>query len=275
MARKKPTCGIYVIVSPTGKIYVGQSRNAIKRFQSYLGTTDKVNGQPKLANSFKKHGTRNHTFTVIEECDFDQLNKRERYWQDYYDACSRENLNCTLTRTDELPTTISEETRKKMSENAKVRMERMVKNPEYMQKMKDNGIKRRGVKLRPKTDEEKEVIRQNSLRTARRGADNYRFENGMFGEDNGMFGKHHSDSAKAKIGAVHRGRVASPEARAKMSAKRTRGKNCHAKIVLNMESGIFYECGKDAWEAIGYGAYTTLRCKLNGSNPNNTSYKYV
>lgn len=39
------------------------------------------------------------------------------------------------------------------------------------------------------------------------------------GENNPMYGKHHSDSAKEKIGAVHKGLKHSEEAKRKMSAK--------------------------------------------------------
>ena len=54
--------GIYRITSPSGKIYIGQSRNIYKRWGQYRG---KFVGQLKLANSFKKYGVNNHLFEII------------------------------------------------------------------------------------------------------------------------------------------------------------------------------------------------------------------
>jgi 5-methylcytosine-specific restriction endonuclease McrBC GTP-binding regulatory subunit McrB len=47
-----------------------------------------------------------------------------------------------------------------------------------------------------------------------------------------------------------------------------------AKIVINLESGIFYESCKEASEIYGYN-HSTLKSKLNGINKNNTSLIYA
>jgi len=107
--------GIYKITSPSGRIYIGQSKNINKRFNRYLNK--KCKGQPKIYNSFIKYGVENHKFETIEECLFEQLNIRERYWQDYYDVLGENGLNCLLTKTDLLPKVISNETIKKMSDS--------------------------------------------------------------------------------------------------------------------------------------------------------------
>lgn len=88
-------CGIYKITSPTKKVYIGQSVNIYSRYCSYK-RAERSRKQRALYNSFKKHGVKNHTFEIIEECDFEQLNIRERYWQDYYDVLNG-GLNCMLT----------------------------------------------------------------------------------------------------------------------------------------------------------------------------------
>ena len=46
--------GIYKIISPSGKIYIGQSRNIDKRFQQYKRLN--CAKQPRLYNSFIKYG---------------------------------------------------------------------------------------------------------------------------------------------------------------------------------------------------------------------------
>ena len=57
-------CGIYKITSPSGKIYIGSSKNIKKRWQSYSDKNCK--GQPKLCKSFKKYGKENHIREIIE-----------------------------------------------------------------------------------------------------------------------------------------------------------------------------------------------------------------
>lgn len=104
---------IYKITSPTGRVYIGQSTVLERRWKEYKRLDCK--NQVKLYNSFLKYGVETHTFEIIEECEFEQLNIRERYWQDFYNVLE-EGLNCILTRTDILPQKMSEETKRKIAE---------------------------------------------------------------------------------------------------------------------------------------------------------------
>jgi len=75
---------IYLITSPSGKHYVGQStstfegkRNWYRRFEKY-SSTDR-----KIANAIKKYGWDNMKFEIIEENNAwskKELNDREIYW---------------------------------------------------------------------------------------------------------------------------------------------------------------------------------------------------
>jgi len=85
--------GIYKITSPTNKIYVGQSIDIEKRFKQYRRLDCKK--QPKLYNSFTKHGVENHIFEILEECSLDKLNSKEVFWKQKYNTIS-EGLNCEL-----------------------------------------------------------------------------------------------------------------------------------------------------------------------------------
>lgn len=107
--------GIYKITSPNNKIYIGRSSNIEKRFKQYKSFNKSNNSQIKLIRSFNKYGIENHIFEIIEECLFEELNIKERYWQDYYDVISEKGLNLILTKTNEKPTVFSIETRIKMS----------------------------------------------------------------------------------------------------------------------------------------------------------------
>ncbi len=107
--------GIYKITSPTGKVYVGQSVNIESRFRQYKSSLANSRSQIALYNSFLRHGTANHSFTIVEECEIKNLNNRERYWQDYYNVLE-EGLNCVLQSTTETRRVLSEELKFKISQ---------------------------------------------------------------------------------------------------------------------------------------------------------------
>lgn len=104
--------GIYKITNPKNKIYIGQSRDIDRRFNVYRRLECK--NQIKLFNSLNKYGFESHIFEILEECLFEELNIRERYYQDYYDVTSKKGLNCTLQETNVLPRIVSEETKLKL-----------------------------------------------------------------------------------------------------------------------------------------------------------------
>ena len=105
--------GIYKITSPLGKIYIGQSIDIDYRFYVYKKL--KCKQQLRIYNSFLKHGVDNHVFEVIEECNVEFLNERERYWQDYYNVLGKKGLNCILVSTNECSKVLSKETKSKIS----------------------------------------------------------------------------------------------------------------------------------------------------------------
>lgn len=72
MARIK-IIGIYKITSPSGKIYIGQSRDLDKRLKSYKCGSSKTKGQPKLYNSFEKYGIDNCIKQSAKYSAFNQL----------------------------------------------------------------------------------------------------------------------------------------------------------------------------------------------------------
>lgn len=77
---------IYVITSPSGKSYVGQSWNIDSRWKKYQeGRCNK--GQPKLYNAFKKYNPKNCIFYIIDAADTqEKLDIKEIYWIDSYDS---------------------------------------------------------------------------------------------------------------------------------------------------------------------------------------------
>lgn len=105
--------GIYKITSPSERIYIGQSTNIEKRKSNYEKL--KCKGQPLLYRSIAKYGFSAHIFEVVEECATEDLNVRERHWQDLYNVIEVGGLNCKLTATNELKQVHSQKTLEKMS----------------------------------------------------------------------------------------------------------------------------------------------------------------
>src|SRR3990167_3469748 len=75
-------CGIYKITSPTKKVYIGQSVNINRRKNYYKRGNCK--NQIKLYYSIKKHKWEKHKFEIIEQCQSEELNEREKYYVDLF-----------------------------------------------------------------------------------------------------------------------------------------------------------------------------------------------
>jgi group I intron endonuclease len=103
--------GIYKITNPKGEIYVGCSTNLDKRKSKYSYIDCK--SQPKLYESLKIFGWKNHIWDIIKECSEEQLFNLEKYYINKYDSYNK-GLNSnlgghgTLHHTDETKTKISE-----------------------------------------------------------------------------------------------------------------------------------------------------------------------
>ena len=110
--------GIYKITNPTSRVYIGQSTNINRRFKNY-SKLQNCNEQIRLYRSFIKYGVENHIFEIVEECLFEDLNNRERYYQDLYNVLSKKGLNCYLTETNLKPRILSKLVKRKISNSLK------------------------------------------------------------------------------------------------------------------------------------------------------------
>lgn len=70
--------GIYKIVNPTGKVYIGQSLDVEKRMLHYKKLQCK--DQQLLYNSILKYGFNSHKISIVVVCDAEQLNDLERFY---------------------------------------------------------------------------------------------------------------------------------------------------------------------------------------------------
>jgi group I intron endonuclease len=142
------TCGIYKVTSPTGQIYIGQSTNIEQRFEHYKRYSS-CHKQRRFYDSLHLHGAKAHTFEIVEECAKADLDARERYWQDHFDATGENGLNLRLTAAGELPGKHSEFSKQVMRQK-----QGGANNPNYG---------KRGAETscfgRKRTDAEREAIR--------------------------------------------------------------------------------------------------------------------
>jgi group I intron endonuclease len=112
--------GIYKIINPNGKVYIGQSIHLHKRKEDYY-KYNKLGFQIKLRNSVEKYGWDSHIFEIVEECCATTLNERERFWQDFYNSVEK-GLNCKLTATKDKSGELSQETKDKIRNTLKDRI---------------------------------------------------------------------------------------------------------------------------------------------------------
>jgi group I intron endonuclease len=109
--------GIYKIISPNGKVYIGQTIDHERRFRHYKNLRCKE--QPRLYKSLLKYGVDNHKFHFFFESNIKELTKWERHFQELYNSTGKEGLNCILVKTNEFSGGHSQETKDKISESLK------------------------------------------------------------------------------------------------------------------------------------------------------------
>lgn len=206
--KKEIICGVYKITSPSGRIYIGESKNVYNRWSKYklLNCKDQLG----LYNSLLKYTAKEHSFEIIEECSFEELKCRERFWQDFYDVLKK-GLNCKLTKCGELKTEVSEETRQKIGKAHKGK----VVSSETRKKLSEGRLGNKnwmyGTKM---SNETKEKIK-NSI-----------------GEIHFNIGRKQSKETRDK------------------RWKTLGGVNANSEAVINTETGEIFNCIKDAAVAL-------------------------
>lgn len=244
MTQKK--IGIYKITSPSGKVYIGQSEDIHERWKDYQYSI--IKGQVRIYKSICKHGVENHVFEIMEECEITQLNNRERFWQDYYDVIGENGLNCILIESDEKPRVVSEETRKKLSEANKG-----MNSPNFGVPWSEE--------IRKKTMEGRNYTSWSAGKTF---SEEYRKKLSE------SFKKYYSENPGNRLGINH-----TPESKEKMSkskkGKNTGENNPASKLILNLETGIYYSGATEAAESCGMNK-NILRSYLNGNRRNKSPF---
>jgi group I intron endonuclease len=109
-------CGIYKITSPSGKIYIGQSKDIKRRISEHKRNNH--NYQPRLHNSITKYGWNNHKIEIIHLCDESELNDLEKSYIKIFNTFNTEH-GMNLTEGGNY-TKMSNETKDKMKSARKI-----------------------------------------------------------------------------------------------------------------------------------------------------------
>lgn len=108
--------GIYKLTNTiNGYSYVGQSRDIARRFREHRTYRSSYHFETDLQKDIREYGRDSFDYSVLEECELDQLDDRERYWiatlKPEYNKCEG-GSGCWGH-------TVSEETRKVLSQKGK------------------------------------------------------------------------------------------------------------------------------------------------------------
>jgi group I intron endonuclease len=238
------TSGIYKITSPSNKIYIGSSSNIELRWKYYKNLNCKK--QNKLYSSFLKYGVSNHKFEILFECKFDELYEYEHLFSLLYNVLDRnKGLNCNIPGYNDVKKEVSEETKEKISlktKGRKLSAEQILflKNRKASEETKLK-ISTAG-KLRKHSEETK--LKQSLVKLGKKKTE-----------------EHKQNLSKAKTG------LKLPE-----SSKTNIGQKLK-KLILNIETGIYYLGIKEAALSTHYPIYTIARHLQSKSNK--TSFAYV
>ena len=210
------------MVSPSGRIYIGQTRDLYQRFKDYRN--HRCKRQRRLFYSISKYGFDAHDFHVIDFCPVEELNNRERHYQDVFDVCGEKGLNLILTKSNTKTHYRSKETLNLMSiagmgkhnhdERVRGLISKAHKGKSIPQWHREHNSKVLKVKF--------------------------------IGDGNPFYGKTHSEEYK-KV----------------MSKRSSGGNNPKAKTFLNIDTGIYYETLTELAKHIGISNPTVItRMKL-------------
>lgn len=113
---------IYKITNPQGRIYIGQTKNIIKRISRY--SKGYCTSQKMLHASINKYGWDKHVIEIVYTCDYQFLDFWETHFITFYNSYNLYNpkgMNLTVGGEGCRQDVVSEETRLKMSVSAKKR----------------------------------------------------------------------------------------------------------------------------------------------------------
>lgn len=231
------TVGIYKITNPNGRIYIGSSKNIELRFRYYK--TMHCKGQRRLYNSLLKYGVDSHEFKVLIECKENELFEFENLFSCHYDVLGRNGLNCKMPNYKDIRGKVSEETKER------IRIAATNISDVTREKMSY------AAKNRPAISEET----RNKFKEASKN-------------------RVIKDETRAKLSLINKGRQPSDKARELSRLRLLNNRPLNTKLVLNVESGVYFNGVREAAESVNM-KRKTLSSMLLNINKNYTNFIYV
>lgn len=230
--------GVYAIINPKNQIYVGSSNDVNRRFYQYRGLHEP--SQTKLFNSLKKYGVDNHKFIIIEQCNLEELYKKERAWGEELSSLDRHSgLNLCLPGFGEV--------KKAMSEQTKIKIGNAHKGKKISNKQKSILLKAvMGKKQTPQHIEKRKKFGE---------------ENPAYGKQGFFKGKKHKEETIKLFSENRKG-------------KKLLGENSNAKKVIDNKTREVYSSAKEVSIKFKIN-YSTLRAWLQNINGNDGRFEYA
>lgn len=224
-----------------------------------------------LHSSILKYGFEKHIFEVVCECEISELNDKERYYKDLFQAIGDKGMNCMLTKSSDKSGKLSEATIKKltgrkMSEQAKAKMS----NKKLSREHKNALLK--AVTGKECSDETRAKISKGNKGKVRSVEHIEALKKRIVSEEAKQrlrtlrTGTKTSDETKIKLRAINKDRKPSDKCLAN-AIKAT------SKKVIDTSTGIIYNSATELCNLLGI-KRTTLTAKLSGQNKNTTNYMY-
>ena len=91
-------CGIYIIKNKiNNKVYIGQSVDIMCRWYAHKNSAKgkSQDSYTKIHTAMNNLGIENFYIEILEECEYSQLNKREKHWINFFDSYNN-GYNMTL-----------------------------------------------------------------------------------------------------------------------------------------------------------------------------------
>ena len=89
--------GIYKIVNKiNNKVYIGQSININKRIKEHFWKAQcekDVSYNSVLHSAIRKYGKENFEWEIIEECDIEEIDEKEKYYIQFYNSLAPKGYN--------------------------------------------------------------------------------------------------------------------------------------------------------------------------------------
>lgn len=291
---------IYKIISPSGRIYIGSTINLKKRMSDYSNITAKQ--QVRIYRSIQKYGWDAHKYEVILITTEDKMLEAERLLGEYYNVLKK-GLNLRLPKVGDMPC-FSDETRNKIrlanlgkkhsdETRAKLRAKRNLRickpcSEETKRKISESNkgkiISRESVeKMRiAKIGKKPSAETRAKLSAARKGRIVSEHTRKLYSIIHK--GKIVSEETRQKQSAVRKGRKLPPDRLAKFLAAANAARKpenilaaqeARKKLILNIQTGIYYPSIVEASNSVTHIKRTTLNAMLTGQCKNKSPFIYA